>query len=89
MPLKPKVFFIGTHHKDKLESASADSHIAKIDKQLQEVIESTSHYEDLVEFASPDHLIFAVDNLSQSESDFQSIRSAFERVIERSRTSLR
>ena len=82
IPLKPKVFFIGTH-KDKLESASADSYIAMVDKQLREVIESTSHYEDLVEFASPNRLLFAVDNFSQSESDFQSIRSAFERVVER------
>lgn len=82
IPLKPKVFFIGTH-KDKLDSAAADSLIAKIDNQLQQVIETTSHYEDLVEFASSDCLMFTVDNFSQSESEFQNIRLAVERVIER------
>lgn len=80
--LQPKLFFIGTH-KDKLDRVHADSHIASIDGHLQEVIESTSHYENLVEFASSSRLIFAVNNFSDSDSDFQNIRLAVERVIER------
>ena len=81
-PLRPKVFFIGTH-KDKLNPNLAASRIASVDRQLQEIITSTTHYKDLVEFASPSQLIFTVNNFSESESDFQSIRSAVERVVSR------
>ena len=81
-PLQPKVFFVGTH-KDNLNPSSAANHIASIDRQLQEVISSTSHYEHLVEFASPSQLIFTVNNLSESDSDFQCLRSAVERVVMR------
>jgi GTPase SAR1 family protein len=80
--LRPKVFLVGTH-KDKLDSKKASKHIAKIDKQLQKVLRSMSHYKDLVEFASPTQLIFTVNNFSESDSDFQNIRSAFERVVVR------
>jgi GTPase SAR1 family protein len=81
-PLRPKVFFIGTH-KDQLDPASAASQIASIDRQLKEVIKSTSHYKELVEYASRSQLIFTVNNFSDSDSDFQSIRSAVERVVVR------
>ena len=80
--LRPKVFLVGTH-KDQLDSKKADKHIAKVDQQLQEVLQSTSHYKDLVEFATPTQLIFTVNNFSESDSDFQNIRSAFERVVVR------
>ena len=80
--LRPKVFFVGTH-KDKLDNKKVSKCIAKVDKQLQEVLESTSHYKDLVEFASPSRLIFTVNNFSESGLDFQNIRSAFERVVVR------
>ena len=81
-PLRPKVFIVGTH-KDKLDSETADSHISSVDQQLQEAIKSTTHYKDLVEFASPSQLMFAVSNFSDSESDFEDIRSAVERVVRR------
>ena len=77
--LRPKVFLVGTH-KDRLNSKIANKHIAKVDQQLQEVLKSTSH-KDLVEFASPMQLIFTVNNFSESDIDFQSIRSAFEEVV--------
>ena len=80
--LRPKVFLVGTH-KDKLDTKKASKRIAKVDKRLQEVLESTSHYKDLVEFASPTQLIFTVNNFSESDLDFQNIRSAFERVVVR------
>ena len=80
--LRPKVFLVGTH-KDKLDSKKASKRIAKVDKQLQKALESTSHYKDLVEFASPTQLVFTVNNFSDSDSDFQNIRSAFERVVVR------
>ena len=81
-PLRPKVFFIGTH-KDKLDPDTATSCIASMDKQLQESIKSTSHIEELVEFASPSQLIFTVNNFSENNSNFQSLHSAVERVIKR------
>ena len=82
VPLKPKVLIVGTH-KDKLDEATADAHISRIDQQLQEAIKSTAHYKDLVEFASPTQLMFAVNNFSESESDFKVIRSAVDRVVRR------
>ena len=82
LPLRPKVFLVGTH-KDKLDSATADERIASIDQKLQEAIHDTSHYANLVEFATDTRLIFAVNNFSESDSDFKDIRSAVERVIVR------
>ena len=82
IPLRPKVFFIGTH-KDNLESIKADSLIADVDQQLQDVIKSTSHYVELVELASDSQFIFPVNNFSEDETDFRMIRSAVERVVVR------
>ena len=57
----------------------------EIDKYLQKLIKSTSHYrEDLVEFSSESQLIFTVNNLSEDDSDFKKIRSSVERVVQRS-----
>ena len=80
VPLRPKVFLIGTH-KDRLKSKKADAIIAKVDGQLQQAIKSTSHYEELVEFAYPSQMIFTVNNFSENESDFHDIRSAVHRVV--------
>ena len=82
LPLRPKVFLVGTH-KDKLDSATADERIASIDQKLQEAIRNTSHYANLVEYNTEARLIFAVNNFSESDSDFKDIRSAVERVIVR------
>ena len=75
---RPKVFIVGTHM-DQLPR----SQILNVDHQLQEAIKSTAHYKDLVEFASPSQLIFTVNNFSENESDFQDMRTAVERVVER------
>ena len=83
LALRPKVFIVGTH-KDRLEKETADSLISSVDNQLQEALKSTAHYKDVVEFASPSQLIFAVNNFSEDESDFQNIRTSVERVVERS-----
>ena len=58
-PLRPKIF-IGTH-KDQLDSKLADSYIARVDQQLRKAIKDTSHYKEMVEFASPSQLIFTVN----------------------------
>ena len=81
-PLRPKVFFVGTH-KDKVDKKVLDSHIAKVDQQLQDAIKPTAHYRDIIEYASENRLIFTVNNFSKSDSDFKSIREAVERVVER------
>ena len=79
--LKPKMFIVGTH-KDKLDTATADSDIKKIDQHLQKVIKSTSHYqEDTVQFATESQLIYTVNNFSKDDSDFEEIRSGVERVV--------
>ena len=63
VPLKPKVFLIGTH-KDLLDKKSAAAIIDRIDAQLQTVIKSTSHYkEGIIQFASESRMIFTVNNL--------------------------
>ena len=81
VPLKPKVFLIGTH-KDLLDKNSAATTIDRIDAQLQKVIKSTSHYrEGIIQFASESRMIFTVSNLDPSDSDFQAIRSAVEETI--------
>ena len=80
--LRPKVFIIGTH-KDQLESNTADEYIAKVDQQLQKAIKETSHYTNLIEFASSTKLIFAVNNFSRSDIEFKNIRLAVERVVVR------
>ena len=80
--LRPKVFIVGTH-KDQLDAETADSLISSVDNQLQEAIKSTAHYKDIVEFASQSQLIFTVNNFSEKESDFQDMRTAVERVVER------
>ena len=83
VPLKPKVFLIGTH-KDLLDKESAVNIIDNIDAQLQAVIKSTSHYrEGIIQFSSKSHMIFIVNNLDASDSDFQTIRSAVEKTVER------
>ena len=79
--LKPKMFIVGTH-KDKLDTATADSEIKKIDQQLKDIIKSTSHYqEDTVQFATESQLIYTVNNFSKDDSDFMKIRSGVERVV--------
>ena len=79
---QPKVFFVGTH-KDQLDSRRAATVISNIDRQFQERIKSTSHYRNLIEFASPSQLIFTVNNFSDNDHDFLNIRLAVERIVKR------
>ena len=73
VPLRPKVFIIGTH-KDLLDQKSAKAIIERIDTHLQEVIKSTSHhYEGIIQFASESQMIFTVSNLDPDDKDFQRI----------------
>ena len=83
--LRPKVFFVGTH-KDLLPKPSREQIIEDIDNILQTCIKKTSlFYQGSIEYACPmKRLIFTVDNLAEDDDDFQEIRLALERTVERS-----
>lgn len=82
--LKPKIFFVGTH-KDLLPESSADDIIQRIDRQLQENVKQTSLFDqDSIEYAiGTDRLMFTVNNLDKDDDDFQMIRSALQKMVER------
>ena len=77
--LQPKVLFIGTH-RDRLDNERATGIIASIDQDLQR---STAQFSSLIEFASKEQMMFAVNNFSQEDIAFQEIRSTVERIVER------
>ena len=105
-PIKPKVFFIGTH-KDKLLELADDGNIQDvnkqpkdkvqdidkqlqdkiqpIDRQLQDKIKQTSLDKKIsIEYAEgTDQLMFTVNNLDKDDCDFQKIRLALQRRIDR------
>ena len=77
VPVTPKVLFIGTH-KDKLKS---EQELIKIDQDLQLAVCKTDAFrEGMIEFATKDNLILAIDNFSESEVDVQNIRDVVERI---------
>ena len=77
---KPFVFIVGTH-KDKL-GPSADEKIANLDERLDSLILEHG-FEDFVQYAneSKGQVMFAVDNTSENEEDFKSIRSRIHTLI--------
>ena len=76
VPLKSKVFFVGTH-KDKVSKEE----IEEIDHDLLQKIKRTDHYKSgIIQFAREKHLIIPVNNLSPDDSDIQLVRSAVERI---------
>ena len=77
--LQPKVLFIGTH-RDRLDEERATDIIASIDQNLQK---STTQFSNIIEFASKDQMMFAVNNFSKDDTVFQEIRSSVERIVER------
>jgi GTPase SAR1 family protein len=85
-PIKPKVFFVGTH-KDLLPESSADDDIQEIDQKLRRRVEQTSLCEqDSIEYAELDgthQLMFTVNNLDKDDNGFQKIRLALQRMVER------
>ena len=76
VPLKPVVFFVGTH-KDKVSREKLD----EIDHDLWQKIKRTEHYRSgIIQRGSEEHLIIPVNNLSPDDSDAQLVRSAVERI---------
>ena len=78
---KPMVFIVGTH-KDKLVSeAEGTDKINDLNQHLDSIIRSNG-FRDLVQYAGDDHnVMFAVDNTSDNEEDFQMIRSKVNHLI--------
>jgi GTPase SAR1 family protein len=77
--LRPKILFIGTH-RDRLNKERATDIIASFDQNLQK---STAQFSNLIEFASKDQMMFAVNNFSEDDTVFQEIRSSVECIVER------
>ena len=77
---KPLVFVIGTH-RDKL-GPSADKKIAELNEHLSSLTKN-SGFRDLVQYADrrKGHVMFTVDNTSESDEDFKLIRSRVSNMI--------
>ena len=77
--VRPKVYFIGTH-RDCLQDINA---IQVIDRQLQTYVKQTSLYrQGSIQFVqSSKQMIFTVNNLSEDDADFQTLRSAVQHTV--------
>ena len=77
---KPLVFVVGTH-RDKL-GASADKKIVELNEHLSSLIKN-SGFQHLVQYADrhKGHVMFTVDNTSESDEDFKLIRSKVSNMI--------
>ena len=76
-PVTPKVLFIATH-RDKLQS---EQQLIEIDKELQQTIKKTAAYaENMIVFYSKDRMVFALNNMSDDDTDIQHVRDAVERI---------
>ena len=78
-----KVFIIGTHRDilEKSHGQEVTTKIQEIDQEIQNVVRDASYYRH-IQFAARDQMIFTVNNFSQTDSDFQHIRSSVQRVID-------
>ena len=70
--IKPKIIFIGTH-RDCLSADTAEKIIQKKDRLLQDHVRQTFLFrQGSIQFAqAPETLIFTVNNLSNSDNEFQ------------------
>ena len=82
--IKPKIFFVGTH-KDCLPANSAEEIIQSKDELLQNCVKQTTLFEQgSILFAEPpQRLVFAVNNLSDNEDEFQKIKTAVQITVEK------
>ena len=76
---KSKVMFVGTHR-----DLVTDSQFKEKDCLLQQKIKSSAFYDkNVIEFASEDQLMLAVDNWSGDQDEIDGIRKVLEKVIEK------
>ena len=77
---KSKVMFVGTHR-----DLVTDQQFREKDRLLQSKIKNTEFYDkDIIEFASDDQLMLAVDNMNGSEDEIKGIQKILEKIIEKS-----
>ena len=77
---KSKVMFVGTHRDMVTESDFREK-----DRLLQQKVKDTEFYDKgIVEFASDEKLMLAVNNWSGDQDEIDGIRAVLERVIEKS-----
>ena len=78
---KPLVFIVGTH-KDQL-GPLADKKIAKMNEHLDSLVNNSSCFQDLVQYADREkgQVMFTVDNFSESDEDFKLIRTKLYSLI--------
>ena len=77
---KSKVMFVGTHR-----DMVTESELRKKDCLLQQKIKNTEFYDKgIVEFASDEQLMLAVNNWSGDQDEIDGIRAVLERVIKKS-----
>ena len=88
--IKPKIFFVGTH-RDCLPPDTTEDIIKKKDKLLQNYVRQTSLFDQgSIQFAkAPERLIFTVNNLSNGDDEFQKIRSAVQKTIEKNEFTIK
>ena len=82
--IKPKIFFVGTH-KDCLPADSAEEIIKRKDQLLQNHVRQTILFDQgSIKYSQPPvQLIFAVNNLSYDDDEFQKIRSVIQITVEK------
>lgn len=74
-----KAIFVGTHR-----DLVTEEEFRRKDQLLQEKIKNTEFYnKDIIEFASKDHMMLAVDNMEGDEDEITEIRKLLEKIIER------
>ena len=75
-----KAIFVGTHR-----DLVTEEEFKKKDQELQQKIRNTEFYgKGIIEFASEDQLMLAVDNMSGDQGEIDSSRKLLEKIIERS-----
>ena len=75
-----KAIFVGTHR-----DLVTEEEFKKKDQELQQKIRNTEFYgKGIIEFASENQLMLAVDNMSGDQGEIDSSRKLLEKIIERS-----
>ena len=79
VPIKPKVFLVGTH-KDRVD----DKRIRDIQRELKDALATTDfHKEGMLVFASPNEPALTINSCSDNEEDASKIRQFVEKIIEK------
>ena len=79
VPIKPKVFLVGTH-KDRVD----DKRIKDIQRELKDALATTNfHKEGMLVFASPNEPALTINSCSDNEEDASKIRQFVEKIIEK------